>query len=267
MRIFTHKSVRLSVGLPAAIAVSAGMGLSVTAVDLATSPRAAVASPRVAVGSPQAAVASPRVSVASAQAAVASAVSIVAPSHPGRHGRISKRLKAAILTAADLPAGYTVIMEPTETDSSTTVDACGKPVPPANPGKPPDNATVMFLKEKTLDIVSEGLTAVGDKAARDVVADYADAPRRCPTVTMQSGDDEITWTQSPLRVPRLGDASTGLRLVLKMVDPTPDMYGKVVVIAWHDVSIALVVVGVTEPDQHKVEKLAAKALRKLKRQG
>jgi len=73
--------------------------------------------------------------------------------------------------------------------------------------------------------------------------------------------------QSPLRVPRLGDASSGVKVVMRMPEPNPTMHGKMVVVAWRDVSVTLVVMGSAKPDQHEVEKIAATALRKLKRNG
>lgn len=154
------------------------------------------------------------------------------------------------------------MMEPSEDDSTADVDACNQPVKPA---KPADNAQVMFLRGKDTTIVFESLNAVGKKAARAVVADYADAPRRCPVVTVDDGGEKVRLTQFPLRVPRLGDASTGVRFVMRMPKPNPVMHGKMVVVAWHDVSVTLLVMGLTKPDQPEVENIAASALRKLKR--
>ncbi|MEU7908920.1 hypothetical protein [Actinoplanes sp. NPDC049118] len=234
MRVFTHKSVRFAVGLPAAIAVSAGIGLSATAVDAAASPRVA-----------------------------ASPASAARTSHAEQPGRLSKRLLDALLTKSDLPAGFATLTDPAKADPST-VDACNKPIKPAPDGKPADSVQVMFMKEKDNTVLFESLTATGDKAARAVVADYADAPRRCRAITLDKGDDEIRMTQFPLRVPRLGDAATGIRFVMKMKEPETTMHGKMVVVASGDISATIMVLGLTKPDQGEVEKIAAAAVEKLK---
>jgi hypothetical protein len=239
----------LAIGLPAVIAVSAGIGLTAAAVDLAAAPRAAAASPRA---------------FPSAAASLASTATLPRADRPGR---ISKRLKASLLTVSDLPTGYAALLEPSSDDSTAAVDACNEPVKPAPTGKPADNAQVMFLRADDTTIVYESLKAVGKKAARAVVADYADAPRRCPTITVDDGGSKVRMTQSALRIPRLGDASTGVQFVMDMPKPTPKMHGKMVVVAWRDLSVTLLVISMTKPDQQELEKVAATALGKLRRNG
>nr|BFE71574.1 hypothetical protein GCM10020092_048750 [Actinoplanes digitatis] len=186
MRTFTKRSVKLAIGLPAAIAVSAGIGLAATTVDLAASPRAAAAATGAA-------------------------------SDAGhRRDHIPKRLKDSLLAVSDLSSGYSALMEPSPSDATAFDDACamweGDSEDASQPlgrltavKKDDDSAIVMFTNDSL--VVVEHIAVIGEDKAQAVVDGFAEAPERCPVITTGEGDDKVRVTQSPLTVPDLGDAS------------------------------------------------------------
>jgi hypothetical protein len=127
------------------------------------------------------------------------------------------------------------------------------------------NAQAAFIKALDLSYMFENLTAAGDKPARAIVADVARTPRRCPAFTITEDGDTTRMSLFPLTVPRLGDASAGIRVVGRTTDPTTTVHAKVVVVARRGVLVTLVIVALTRPDQHELETVAARAVRKLER--
>jgi hypothetical protein len=63
--------------------------------------------------------------------------------------------------------------------------------------------------------------------------------------------------------PRLGDASTGLRFVVRMGREGLAVDGKAIVVADHGVSVTIVSVGMNRTGHPRVEKIAATSVEKL----
>ncbi|GID91822.1 hypothetical protein ACFQFC_00620 [Amorphoplanes digitatis] len=242
MRTFTKRSVKLAIGLPAAIAVSAGIGLAATTVDLAASPRAAAAATGAA-------------------------------SDAGhRRDHIPKRLKDSLLAVSDLSSGYSALMEPSPSDATAFDDACamweGDSEDASQPlgrltavKKDDDSAIVMFTNDSL--VVVEHIAVIGEDKAQAVVDGFAEAPERCPVITTGEGDDKVRVTQSPLTVPDLGDASAGIKVVYKTSEP-PAVQVKMIAVAWQDLSLVLMYLGSDEPGRDEVETIAAAAAEKLR---
>ncbi|MET8150963.1 hypothetical protein ACIBSW_33815 [Actinoplanes sp. NPDC049668] len=260
MRIFTKRSVKLAIGLPAAIAISAGVGLTATAADVAASPRAAAASSTSASAS------------ASADATRATGATGAAPNGEDK-ADISKRLKDSLLTAPDLPSGYSVALEPSPSDATSFDDVCAmwgdesddasKSLRRLTAAKAADDDSAMVMFMNDSQIVLEHIAVIGEDKARAVVDQFVKAPKRCPVIKSGEGDDKARVTQSSLKVPSLGDASSGLQIVFETGEPPSAVQIKLVAVAWQDLSLVLMYLGTDVPDQHEVEKIAAKAAKKL----
>jgi len=240
MPTFTYKSVKSSIGRRGAVAATAGITLAAALVGLAGSPGAAAA--------------------ASSAATSPAADTRLAPTP----------LKAALLSVSDLPASYTALGQPTVAwvdlpeSHGNTCDS-GTWTSPAKPAGTTTRlrvATVSFVKQPKPTYLFEILYFRGDRNARADVAEVAALPRLCPTLTIDS-ETPITMSFFPMAVPRLGDASTGVRFVVRMGREGLAVYGKAIVVAAHGMSVTIVSGGENRTDTRELKKIAATAVEKL----
>jgi len=211
--------------------------MGVSAVVAGTVPHAAVAAPRSATATPFAAVppAAAVASLASLATPLPAGLAALRAEAAGGHGIKPKRLKAALLAAADLPAGYRQMGKRIVLDGDvfgmksggTFPDAGGcsvvvdldKLLDPATPAPVlPAGRTgiALFTNSDQGSVVSEVL-GVGDPvAARAFVKAFADGMRRCPTITIgvAGQHEKFVITQTELPMPPFGDASVGATLTI-----------------------------------------------------
>lgn len=221
------------------LAVAAGMGVAVVA---GTVPHAAVAAPRHATASPFAAT-RPEAAVASLASLLPTSLTAhpasltAGPAGAAAEGVKGKRLKAALLAEADLPAGYHQVGKRIVLDgdifgikSGGTIPHTGScsivldldkllnPATPA-PAPPPGRTGIALFSGGDQGPVVAELLGVGDPvAARAFVEAFADAMRRCPTITIGAAGqrEKLVITQTELPMPPFGDASVGVMLTVKI---------------------------------------------------
>lgn len=210
----------------------------------------------------------------------------VRPGGVGLSDRV-KKLKKALVTEKDLPSGF----QEQEDDYLVTMframlgerrpgaDPCAVPAaakrPPADPvkaGEPrpvvakkpagPPGAAALFLHDAKSMVAVETLAITGEETAVDLVADLDMVLEKCPTaeaagvkLTMRALD----WD------PPLGDESRTVGMVMAMnldgVEMT--MHGKLAQVAYRDVSMAVGLIGASEPADRHLKKITNAAVRKL----
>jgi len=204
MRKFVYASVRSAVG------VSVTITLTTTLVGLAGSPGIAAAVVNTATW----------------------------PVTDARHHRVP--LKRALLGSSDLPAGYTRANAPFE----AWVD-----IPPTNFGEscPPSTPTVAWNRTHAAVAafvkwpggpteMYELLVVTGSRNARAAVAETATASQICPPVVVENFGSQMTVSYFPMPAPRLGDASAGIRYVMRTSGPQHVVeYRDAIMVAWRSV--------------------------------
>jgi hypothetical protein len=128
-------------------------------------------------------------------------------------------------------------------------------------------AQAAFIRGIPGPMVFETLTLTGPRTARAIVAGIASAPRLCKSFNDAPGSSPASSLQlSPLRVPRLGDAASGVRFRLRPAGPmTLDIQGALISVARRGVSVTIVQVNGSRADQRELYRIALTAIRKLDR--
>jgi hypothetical protein len=229
---FRYKSLRIAAALMAGLAVPA-----------------AVAAPAMAGVAVPAAAAAPAATAALPEPA---AVVHPAPAH----------LQNALLTAADLPPGYspnaggsTALVAGLSTDTNI----CDHQVSHGQVR----TAQAAFVRGIPGPMLFETLSATGPRTARAIVAGIAAAPRLCRNFNDAGGAAILRLY--PMRAPRLGDASAGLAFTVRPAAVTMTIHGRLVAVARRGVTVTIVLVNSPRNDQRELNLIAAGAIRKLDR--
>ncbi|GAA4600725.1 hypothetical protein BJY16_003639 [Actinoplanes octamycinicus] len=140
--------------------------------------------------------------------------------------------------------------------------------PTGGPKPVSDTVRTAFMKGETGPILIEALNPAGDRAARDIVAQVADTPRRCPAYDegKPGSPDALHMATHPLTVPRLGSKAAGIRFEVVMTSPRVTVHGKMIAVAVRGVALTVLLANLEEPDQHELEAITRAAVRKLKNQ-
>lgn len=219
-------TVAFAVGSAAVAGVSPDAAVAAPPSATAPAPAAAALVP-----APAAAALLPGLASLPAGAAVLAGTALPAGPADGRNE--VKRLKAALLTAGDLPAGYQRTGKPTIFKGNLLAVKDSKPAPcdialglntataPAKPAEAPapgTTALVMLAKSDAEQVILEILSVGAAGAPRAFVAAFADQIRRCPklTLSVDASTGKMVFTVSPLPMPSLGEASSAAMLTVKM---------------------------------------------------
>jgi hypothetical protein len=303
MRNGESKTFLRTVGLPATLAVAAGLGMSVTAV--AVRPQPASAAPTSTTPGPAELAALP---LYSALLALPVGAAPMSPATTGSEPIPPKKLKSALLTAADLPGGYRQLAPVTVANGNQFTEQLKAPLPsttnctvkidpsqmhhpqtsqpltqhptstePQN-SQPLDSsgttevrpaehtASSMLMKGKSGPIVAEMLASGTPRDAGRVVATFAREVRRCPQITVQmaGADEDIIITLAPLGVPQQRDTSAaGATTSIRIGDDDPIAYGKIAALANGPITGAVASLD-TENELSGFSGLFRKAVAKLK---
>jgi hypothetical protein len=173
------------------------------------------------------------------------------------------KLKAALLSTADLPAGYQSMGDPEiiDLEMDTNVDFCDDlrgNAAPANVIKV-RSAVATFMRLPEGPALVETLSVTGAREARAVVAGVAAAPDRCPTIKQ----DGALITIKPVPLPGSIARAAGIRLEFHDPASKSDLRGSVIVIAHRDLLLVLSIASGSADDRRALEKVAAVAGRKL----
>lgn len=190
-----------------------------------------------------------------------------------KDGKDSKRLEKALLTEADVPAGFVAQNLP-DIDRMFSgmvgsyradADPCAAPSKsPARKGTEIRSATALFLHEKKGVAVVEMLAAAGPEVAADLVTDTETMLDECPVTKSPEAELEmepLDWN------PILGDESitVGMRFQVKADDVETTMLGKMAFVAYRDLSVTVGLIGVKEPSDRDFKNVVRAAVRKVVR--
>ena len=182
-----------------------------------------------------------------------------------------KSLKASLLFLSNLPAGYQRVGNPTDAWLNIPpafFDECQaltSTATPADTGRRTHVAVAAFARDQEETVLIELLAVTGDRIARAAVASTAAAWRRCPTSVISEADPRMTISHYRMKVPRLGDASAGVRYVLRMGNPEQVSHAMAITVALRGVYLKILVLGKNEPDSRELDRIARIAVAKLKR--
>lgn len=235
MMKFRYKAVETAAGL------IAGIALTVPAGALPASAASAAALPGAEV-------------VAATTAAAPGSAPALPPS--------PMRLKAALLKASDLPRGYA----PTTSDSLATVSQIGTDTNICDhrvtSHGPVSTAQAAFIRGLPGPMLFETLSATGPRTARAIVSGIAAAPRICRSIKGSHGDG-MDMRIYPLRAPRLGDASAGVRFVIQPPATNMTISGSLISVARGSVAATILLINPQGGGQRELNQIATTAIRKL----
>jgi hypothetical protein len=186
--------------------------------------------------------------------------SVALPPGPGR-------LAEALLTANDLPRGYA----PSSSGYLSSVSSLGADTNICDHKISSQNHTAtaqaVFVRGLPGPMLFETLSATGARTARAIVTGIAAAPRLCKTFNAGSpGSGMQAQLQFfPLRAPRLGDASAGMRFVVRPAATNMVIQGKLISVARGDVAVTILIINAPDRGQRELNLVAATAIRKLDR--
>jgi hypothetical protein len=180
------------------------------------------------------------------------------------------RLRDALLTPGDLPRGYAPTMSGytgTIAGLSTDTNICDHKISSHGAGA---TAQAAFIRGIPGPMLFETLTLTGPRTARAIVAGIAAAPRLCKSFPHAAGSSPVSGLQlAPVRVPRLGDASSAIRFRVRPAGPmgpmAMDIRGILISVARRGVSVTLVQVNGSRADERELYRVAVTAIRKLDR--
>ncbi|MEV0898321.1 hypothetical protein [Actinoplanes sp. NPDC049802] len=174
-------------------------------------------------------------------------------------------LFGAVLTGYDLdqelcpaPKAAAITGMPNEPSHAEPVKTKEKPK------KKAESVTAAFVHEDDGVFAMEMLADTGPEIAADMVADTEEVLEECPTVE----EEGVELRMSPLNwKSRLGDESAGASMVLEVTEAETEltMYGKMVVVAYGDLSLTLGLIGLREPGEKHLKKIAKAAMRKIEK--
>ncbi|MFF5288419.1 hypothetical protein [Paractinoplanes globisporus] len=203
----------------------------------------------------------------SAAPAASAAVSDAAATEAGglRPGPI--RLQDGLLSASDLPRGYSPAIGGTMaavSDLGADSNICDHQV--SSHGHVA-TAQATFIHGIPGPMLFETLSATGPRTARAIVAGIAAAPRLCKSFNdgVPGSAMRARLTISPLRVPRLGDASAGLSFMVRPAGVNMTIQGRLISVARRGVAVTILLVNSPQGNQRELNLIAATAIRKLDR--
>jgi hypothetical protein len=179
------------------------------------------------------------------------------------------QIKHALLTVADLPAGWTATPTEEENDSEDKVSPAEcQEVLDALDDKSTDAAAkgeANFNKGGPFGtIMSETISSYADAVDDDVVQDIADAFSKCPSFTSTDSDGEVSKvTVSPMSFANLADQTLAVAMSFESSTFTVSVNVAYVVIG-HNV-VAMINGGVAGADGAQLEKVTKKAIAKLEK--
>ncbi|AEV82957.1 Calcineurin-binding protein cabin-1 [Actinoplanes sp. SE50] len=138
--------------------------------------------------------------------------------------------------------------------------------PPAKPADPTVRAA--FMKGDAGPVLIEVINPAGDRAARDIVGQVAQAPRRCPSYDegKPGTPDALHMVTMPLSVPKLGNRSAGVHFEVDMTSPRVTVHGKMIAVSVRGVVVTVLLANLEPPDQHELETITRTAVRKVQHQ-
>ncbi|WP_436521294.1 hypothetical protein [Actinoplanes sp. HUAS TT8] len=143
--------------------------------------------------------------------------------------------------------------------------------PPGHPnpqaGGQGDTVRVAYMKGETGPVLIEALNPAGDRAAADVVAAVAEAPRRCPTYDegRPGTPDALHMATYPLTVPRFGNRTAGVRFEVDLNSPRVTVHGKMIAVSVRGVALTVLLANLEQPDQRELVAITRTAVQKLNR--
>jgi hypothetical protein len=171
-------------------------------------------------------------------------------------------LRNALLTAADLPGGYSSDASGSMafvSDLATDTNICDRQVSHGSV----NTAQATFIRGIPGPMLFETLSATGPRMARAIVAGIAAAPHRCRNLNDAGGAAVLRL--SPMRVPRLGDAAAGLAFTVRPAAVNMTIQGRLISVARRGVTVTILLVNAPGKDQRSLNLIAATAIRKLDR--
>jgi hypothetical protein len=192
--------------------------------------------------------------------AVPGAAAVALPPGPAR-------LKNALLTADDLPRGYA----PSNSGYLSTVSSFGTDTNICDhkigSQKHTPTAQAVFIRGMPGPMLFETLSVTGARTARAIVTGIAAAPRLCKSVNDSSAGPGMQAQLQffPLRAPRLGDASSGMRFIVRPAATNLVIQGKLISVARGNVAVTILLINSANRDQRELNLVATTAIRKLDR--
>jgi hypothetical protein len=229
---------------PVTLAVAVGVGVSTTVAGVLPPAVAAPPAPGASAPSPDTPALPPGLLVLLPGL-------VLSPAGVATPGVGPARLKAALLTAADLRAGYRTVVPPTVVPGNLLIPRATASTPGGSPcdilmgsqrrAQPGHTASVLLQRGMTGPVLGEILATGSPRAARDYVRTTAEQVRRCPRFTIGVADstDQIVVTQSRLPLRQVGDASFASAFSVKIGGMRP-VHGTMLALAKGHVAGALV---------------------------
>ncbi|MEU4240793.1 hypothetical protein [Actinoplanes sp. NPDC026619] len=194
---------------------------------------------------------------------IITASALAIPSGPVSAAADPKPPRAALLTVADLPAGFQPadelndVLEPGQPDPAI----CTNPVAVGSVvNRPAITSYASFFRKTDGLLVYEILIGAGPDRARKLVADLGRAPKTCPRVRL--GD--LTLSVSRMSVPDLGAQASG---VLIETGGEPAIRTRLIVFAEGGVTAIVMAVGAQDVGLRGMHTIALSASRKLSASG
>ncbi|MEV6844255.1 hypothetical protein [Actinoplanes sp. NPDC051411] len=137
------------------------------------------------------------------------------PAHPATPTRqISATLaKRALLAVTDLPTGWTAKPDfaPSATDTSEEYEGCPQYAAVTRKTQAMDDIGAEFTSPAGSDVV-EGIEALTEGAARQLLTEFSDAVTACPDIVSRTGDGTpFDLYLKALSFPKLGDDTFAAR--------------------------------------------------------
>lgn len=132
-----------------------------------------------------------------------------ATSSPGYNPPAAEALKGALVTAADVPKGYTLVA-PDQEDEDEFTSECGKQLEALTAGavKPFSEATVEFTNEDSFASLEHEWSAYGDEDEVETLLDTAEEFfGDCDSFTETLEGNKVTFRVEEADVTELGDRS------------------------------------------------------------
>jgi hypothetical protein len=169
-------------------------------------------------------------------------------------------LQAALLTAADLPAGYSA--QPVSESDLGGSSLSGCPALTSNPMGVSDQAAVNLTGPGAATSVSETLMQLTAGDAAKAMASYAAMSTSCRSFTGQVDTYPVAFSTAPLAVTALGDQRTAVRITGYVLALHVSIYTDVVVVRHGGTLIVVIDVGLT-PETAFTGQIASKAYAKV----
>ncbi|GAA2674205.1 hypothetical protein [Actinoplanes palleronii] len=204
----------------------------------------------------------------------------LAPGQPSQDSPAAAAVKPAAAAQPAVAVKPAAAAQPAAAAAATTAGAdmpAAKPVGAGAPTATPqpggqgqkagsDTVRAAFMKGETGPVLIEAINPAGDRAARDIVAQVAAAPSRCPSYDEgKPGEpDALRMSTFPLDLPRFGNKSAAVRFEVEMTSPRVTVHGKMAAVSIRGAVITVLLVNIEQPGQHELEAITRKAVQKFK---